>query len=699
MAASDPPPESEESRESSQPSEAGSNQYLIWVVCVIGLAIGAVVFAPKPAKRVRAPYLPPTERPQLPAVKEPVTPPDPQVDMRPVGAVPKYPNRWRLDATIRHWWGAVPDGAKAGTVSTDEHSNVMREDYAGAESCRKCHPGNYEDWSDHSHRWMNAIANDETVQGDFSGKQSMDYLGGTVKFVTEGGHRKMKLKRGDRFFNYRVTRTIGSRFFQYYAGLLEETNHDRLFSRKERQTIEHVLPFGYWMGNDEWVPTVHVFREADQDEREEDPFGQWGFVDYDLGCSECHTTWAFGDWMTKSTGSENFARYTPRRVETHLGALMNASRPQRMPAGEDYRTLPKLEMEKFVASEIRTPHPEDRPSLGVACENCHLGSAEHARRSTKDESEVLPSFFPVHPHIHSAAGSAEELTERSDLNVNFMCAKCHAGDRPRYANGSHTWNSTEFADAVQGFCYHPAKAASRDMNHLTCVTCHDPHKAIGMKWPNTAAQDDKSCIQCHEQFKTPEAQAAHSHHDAGTAGSHCMDCHMPKIYEGLQEMVRTHRIQNPVEKDLVEANQPNACNLCHLDKSVNWTLRHMNEWYGGPAVVGSDFRKNNPNPDAPAGLEWLETAHGPTRLAAGEALALNDPRPHLSALMDLLIEDSQLINRQFVQRGLKNSLGLDLKAMGYQFYMQHAERQEVINRLRADIIRKHGKSTVAQKKP
>ena len=51
----------------------------------------------------------------------------------------------------------------------EELSNIRRTDYAGKDSCRECHAENYENWSHHSHRWMNALADEESVKGDFSG--------------------------------------------------------------------------------------------------------------------------------------------------------------------------------------------------------------------------------------------------------------------------------------------------------------------------------------------------------------------------------------------------------------------------------------------------------------------------------------------------------------------------------------------------
>ena len=53
----------------------------------------------------------------------------------------------------------------ASAPATDRSSNIHPADYAGPEACRECHAKNYDGWSTHPHRWMNALASEETVKG------------------------------------------------------------------------------------------------------------------------------------------------------------------------------------------------------------------------------------------------------------------------------------------------------------------------------------------------------------------------------------------------------------------------------------------------------------------------------------------------------------------------------------------------------
>jgi hypothetical protein len=55
---------------------------------------------------------------------------------------------------------------------------------------------------------------------------------------------------------------------------------------------------------------------------------------------------------------------------------------------------------------------------------------------------------------------------------------------------------------------------------------------------------------------------------------------MPHTSYGLLKAIRSHTITSPdIAKDL-QARRPNACNLCHLDKTLQWSAAAMQQWYG-----------------------------------------------------------------------------------------------------------------------
>src|SRR5262249_44757461 len=121
-------------------------------------------------------------------------------------------------------------------------------------------------------------------------------------------------------------------------------------------------------------------------------------------------------------------------------------------------------------------------SLGITCEACHLGGKAHVESGGK----VAPKFFPSSPHLFAESKETPLEFGGTHDNVNWACGRCHTGKRPQFAAGMATWNSVEYADAMRGSCY----------SKLRCIDCHNPHRAIGPKWPLSADADDALCLKC-----------------------------------------------------------------------------------------------------------------------------------------------------------------------------------------------------------
>lgn len=483
------------------------------------------------------------------------------------------------------WWDTVPSDVIGEAESIELASNLRPQDYVGPESCQKCHKKQYEGWSSHAHRWMNVRIEDARVVGDFD-HRTMSYLGGQVTFYQDQGTYCMRLVRDEITREYVITQTIGSRFFQYYVGKQQagpEAKDHPLFHE------DHVLPLGYWISRDEWVPVVHVHGEQAEDQRH-DPFlvrNDWPrgeFADYsgeamDLyrsQCNFCHTTFSAGDMLIRH--QQLLARHVPTRVDLSLSDYVQAARPELWPQG---RLPEELSDDDFasILKEFRNFDARDHAiTLGVSCEACHLGCREHAAGESKK-----PQFFPHAPEAFIQSESDDYDLGRTHQNVNWACGRCHAGDRPQLAAGMSTWNSTEYTDAMRGACY----------SQLTCTKCHDPHETLGQGWSHTAIEDDAICLSCHHEFEPMTARTTHTRHLMNSEGSHCMNCHMPRLNEGLQEVVRTHMIFSPTNSAMIESNQPNACNQCHVDQSLQWTLGHLKDWYG-KSYSQSAIEKSSP---------------------------------------------------------------------------------------------------------
>ena len=570
------------------------------------------------------------------------------------------------------WWPAVPEQVteRATKTSREGQSNVHPGDYVGPQHCRRCHPQNHASWSRHSHRLMNAVATDETVRGDFSGRAALHHLGGRATFFRGGGNSSgwwMKLVRDDVRRTYRITQTIGSRFYQYYVG--------RLINGPERAghqfyTTDHVLPFGYWLDRDQWVPVVHVHRELPELDRE-DPFADAGvlrrFAPYAQGCNGCHTTFALGDMFTREP--LRLARHAPWQLHWNLGDYLEGNRSEFFSGERAAESISEEELQELGRMLSRMDAREFGVTLGVSCEACHLGSRRHAANPKQ-----LPEFAPKSPHLLAETSGEGLESGRTHANLNWACGRCHAGSRSEFAAGMGTWNSIEYTDATRGGCY----------SQLKGIDCHDPHQAIGPRWTRTRAQDEAVCLKCHQEFVSEDARRRHSHHLPGSTGDGCLECHMPRINEGLQDVVRTHTIFSPNHRGMLESNHPNACNLCHVERAIDWTLQWLQRWYGTESER-LDLDRTYADRGEPVGAGWLGSDDEAVRLVGTDAVLRQRAGWSLPLLIDRL-DDEFLINRQFAAKGIEELLGVDLEDLGYRFHGSPAERQPGLVRLREVLL-------------
>ncbi|HEX8115106.1 MAG TPA: cytochrome c3 family protein, partial [Kofleriaceae bacterium] len=235
--------------------------------------------------------------------------------------------------------------------------------------------------------------------------------------------------------------------------------------------------------------------------------------------------------------------------------------------------------------------------VSVSCEACHGPGAQHVawasdppdrRRAIAHEGlsialdERAGVFWPRDPSTHKPARSRPRSTEREIE----MCARCHArrglvhedvvhgqpaGDDYRvalldddlyYPDGQIKGEVYEYGSFVQSRMF----AAG-----VTCSDCHDPHRG-GLRAPGNGL-----CLSCHEPaYATPK----HHFHRAGSAGSQCVDCHMPPTMYMVIDRRRDHSLRVPRPDRSGKLGVPNPCNGCHANRSAGWAARTVEAWYG-----------------------------------------------------------------------------------------------------------------------
>lgn len=278
-----------------------------------------------------------------------------------------------------------------------------------------------------------------------------------------------------------------------------------------------------------------------------------------------------------------------------------------------------------VAGEPRHDLASDRfdsrvAELGIACEACHGPGATHADQERD----------PFVRMRQRAMGSAPDIVNPARLNAeraSQVCGQCHAYFMPRDADA---WWTSGFLgryrpgddldpsrrllelepgtlaedpelDTSRDSLFYPdgtvrvggrewnglAKSACFSQGHgdrqIACSSCHRMHGGSRDDQLDARADGDGACLGCHSGYGSE-----HTRHRAGSSGSACMSCHMPRTTYALFKTIRSHRITVPVA-DPTPGAALNACALCHQDRSLDWTSRELAAWSApsaGSAAVG-----------------------------------------------------------------------------------------------------------------
>jgi hypothetical protein len=186
----------------------------------------------------------------------------------------------------------------------------------------------------------------------------------------------------------------------------------------------------------------------------------------------------------------------------------------------------------------------------------------------------------------------------------------------------------------------------------------DTDDQLGAKMEGNAA-----CLQCHGEYARKLEQ--HTHHLATSAGSLCYNCHMPHTSYGLLKAIRSHTINSPSVSSSLKTGRPNACNLCHLDKSLAWTQDQLGKWYGMPQSALTEDEVQTP-----ASLLWLLRGDaGQRALIAwhmGWAPAHEAAGTHwLPRYLAETLTDTYAVVRYIGQRSLKRLPGFEKLSYDY----------------------------------
>ncbi|MEM6993850.1 MAG: multiheme c-type cytochrome, partial [Myxococcota bacterium] len=341
------------------------------------------------------------------------------------------------------------------------------------------------------------------------------------------------------------------------------------------------------IGEARWVGETDLFLSTAQGRRNT-RVGEWT-----KGCFKCH-----------ATGPEPRTHLSPpdtRAVELGI-ACESCHGPAR--AHVDARRAGEVPTEPLVVNPTKLS-PERSAAV---CGQCHANFATKGRATWRREG---PTFRPGEllgddRYLVSYASEPDEDAPWLDAWLEGSPSRM---DTKFWPDGSVLPGGREYSGLVESACFLEGG--------MTCNSCHSAHRYDSPdKMLKPDALGDAACTTggCHVVF-VGAAVAEHSHHAAESPGSRCVNCHMPPTSWGMHRAVASHRIDAPDAVDVLDNPRPNACNLCHLDRTTRWTAQTLADWYGGPAPVGPAER------GAPgAGIGWLLSGHAVQRGLAAWAM-------------------------------------------------------------------------------
>jgi len=437
--------------------------------------------------------------------------------------------------------GAAPQTTAPGSEKTGAQPVA---EFAGSEACRTCHGDIYRAWAQSGMAKMFRPYAPQNVMGDFQTNNEFYLDSGNrslfARMVTRGGKHYFDIKQSDgTWHSYPVDYTIGSKFQQAYA------------TRLPNGQI-HVFPVQYSGLHKQWI---NYWRVIDMPGSERADLRSWerlgSSTSYQAICAVCHTS------QLRNVKGGGFEPDNLAFKEPGINCEMCH--------GPSLQHVVDMSMGNHQPKQPLLP-PVDFRDIGNRdfvriCAQCHMQSAMRTA-GPSGELNYLPTdhFFPESPRIPFGDFSRKGF----------------------YKDGRFR-QTTFIVEALErSQCFRKGQ--------VSCGTCHDPH-AHDQPGHDAAAnpasvkfqeQPDLMCVGCHTGFQSETAVAAHTHHRANSEGSRCVSCHMPRIMDALLFEARTHQIDDIPNAEMTlrfgQQESPNACLLCHKDKSSQWLSQQLSAW-------------------------------------------------------------------------------------------------------------------------
>lgn len=535
---------------------------------------------------------------------------------------------------------------------------VFGEGYVSSDACRSCHPGHFASWRQTFHRTMTQVASRSTILAPFE-RTELSHLGWTtviepdptgdtlrVDMVDPQRTRQMAGRRGDPRavpnpprMRGPIVMTTGSHHLQTYWLRLSTGAYVQ-------------VPWVRLLAEERWIPVEASFLQPAD--------GVAGsFNDWNSNCISCH-----------SVGGRPGIDLATQKADTRAGELGISCEACHGPAQEHVRAN-RSPVRRYLHhlteggdDTIVQPQRLSSKASTQVCGQCHSVWVERSNRYLREGHPYRPG-----QDLHRQANVVRHSAAPKGWLARWLAEQGPPGFSPYFwADGTVRVAGREYNGLLESGCY--------QRGELSCLSCHSMHDAPPKDQVADGRAGDGACLQCHGDYAARIEE--HTHHPVGSSGAACMNCHMPHTTWGLFEAMRSHRIDSPDVKVSVDTGRPNACNQCHLDKSLRWAAETMARWYGRSTPAGPQIDE-----DLPASVVWLLRGDAAQRAIAAWTLGWPDAqavsgRGWRAPLLARLLDDDYAAVRQVAAVALRAQPGF--AQFAYDFVGPPADRRGAVGR-------------------
>ncbi len=455
------------------------------------------------------------------------------------------------------WLRLTAEDSFSSASPLDVPHQVSSNEFVTSNACRSCHPDQYSTWHDSFHRTMTQIATPEAVVAPFEDLELRDDAlscrlerRGNEYWATvfETNWKERYLAAG--IDPETVIGTSRTPFLTKRVELTTGSHHVQIFWISDKSNMVE-LPFYYHIDGKRWIPRSDSVLVPPASADAGVSTSEWR-----MECIKCHSVGgnpglteyhgrAFLQSSVAEFGISCEACHGPAKqhIEHHRNPL---NRYRRHLDGEPDPTIvnPKR-LSHIKSSEI--------------CGQCHL------------------SFVPKDPDFLTRGlqyRAGDDLTVTHEVQLFEDGPLREGGFMTYWRDGTVCVGGDEYLGLIKSACYLRGE--------MSCLSCHSMHQSDPNDQLAEGMDSNQACLQCHKSFIDNIEE--HTHHPVNSSGSRCYNCHMPNTSYALFTAMRSHRIDSPDIASSHRSGRPNACNLCHLDQTLDWSAQHLTQWYGAPAV-------------------------------------------------------------------------------------------------------------------